>query len=417
MKVALIVDDYPAVSQSFINRLISELAKHDDLQVDILTVNYFDIKKLKILSINNYELLSNGRIRVQSYSSRNKFSLSFIMTFFRYVKGLIINNERSLSILGLFNINLKYHVKAAMLRELLKTNQYDIIHAQFMTIAIYSVLAKSSIPCGQILAYGRGSDVSIKSALKPCEVKLLENKCSGVSKYLFVSESLKVMAIGKGISSSKCSVVHSGISIDEFEFNIPRVIDDSCTIKILQVGRLVDKKGILLSIKILERFLGKVKFIFTVVGDGPLRAEAYRLCEDKKLLEHVIFVGSKSSSECIEIMKEHDVLLVPSLTGVNGDSEGIPNVAKEAMALGCIVVASDHSGLKELVQHEVSGYVFKENNLEDFYFALNYAFSTSSNWERIAINAREVIENKFCAEKIGEYLLGNYLNAKKNSKS
>lgn len=414
MKVALVVDDYPAVSQSFINRLISELAKHNDLQVDILTVNYFDIKKLKNLSINNYELLSNGRIRVQSYSSNNKFSLRLIKTFFRYVKGLIINNKRGLSLLDLFNINLKYHAKAAMLHELLKKNQYDIIHAQFMTIAIYSVLAKTAIPCGKILAYGRGSDVSIKSALKPSEVKLLENEYSGVSKYLFVSESLKVMAIDKGISSSKCSVLHSGISIDEFEFNIPRATEDSCTLKILQVGRLVDKKGILLSIKVLERFLGKVKFIFTIVGDGPLRAEAYRLCEERKLLAHVKFMGSKSSLECINIIKEHDVLLVPSLTGVNGDSEGIPNVAKEAMALGSIVVASDHSGLKELVKHEISGYVFKENNLEDYYLALNYAFSTSSNWKHIAVNARRIIEEKFCAEKIGGLLINNYLDAQKN---
>ncbi len=412
MKVALIVDDYPAVSQSFINRLISELAKYDDLQVDVLTVNSFDIKNLKALSFNNYELLNTGRIRVQSYSSRNKFSLSFIRSFFRYIKGLIINNKRGISILDLLNIKLKYHLKAAMLHELLEKNKYDIIHAQFMTIAIYSVLAKLSIPCGQILAYGRGSDVSIKSALKPHEVKLLEDKHSGVSKYLFVSESLKDMAIMKGISSSKCSVVHSGISIDEFEFHIPRVTDSRCTFKILQVGRLVDKKGILLSIKVLERFLGKVKFIFTVVGDGPLRAEAYKLCEDNKLLEHVEFVGSKSSSECIEIMKEHDLLLVPSLTGVNGDSEGIPNVAKEAMALGRIVVASDHSGLKELIQHEVSGYVFKENNLEDFYLALNYAFSTGSKWKHIAINAREIIEDKFCAKNIGELLVENYLNEK-----
>ena len=50
-------------------------------------------------------------------------------------------------------------------------------------------------------------------------------------------------------------------------------------------------------------------------------------------------------------LDEAHLFILPSITAQNGDQEGIANVLKEAMAMGLIVVATDHSGNAELIDH------------------------------------------------------------------
>ncbi|HGF5710751.1 TPA: glycosyltransferase, partial [Klebsiella pneumoniae] len=47
---------------------------------------------------------------------------------------------------------------------------------------------------------------------------------------------------------------------------------------------------------------------------------------------------------------------------VDGDMEGIPVALMEAMAVGTPVVSTYHSGIPELIEHNVSGFLVGEND-------------------------------------------------------
>jgi len=76
--------------------------------------------------------------------------------------------------------------------------------------------------------------------------------------------------------------------------------------------------------------------------------------------ERITLGGTFPNERVLEIHSRLDVLVVPSIWYENS-----PNVILEAFAAGTPVIASDHGGLAELVQHEVNGLLFRVGDAED----------------------------------------------------
>jgi glycosyltransferase involved in cell wall biosynthesis len=66
-------------------------------------------------------------------------------------------------------------------------------------------------------------------------------------------------------------------------------------------------------------------------------------------------VGAKEHTEVLSILANSDIAVQPSVFARNGSREGIPVALMEAMSCGLPVVASELSGIPELVQDGVSG--------------------------------------------------------------
>jgi colanic acid/amylovoran biosynthesis glycosyltransferase len=62
------------------------------------------------------------------------------------------------------------------------------------------------------------------------------------------------------------------------------------------------------------------------------------------------------------MLDEADIFLLPSVTGADGDMEGIPVALMEAMAVGIPVVSTVHSGIPELIESGESGWLVPEND-------------------------------------------------------
>jgi glycosyltransferase involved in cell wall biosynthesis len=92
-----------------------------------------------------------------------------------------------------------------------------------------------------------------------------------------------------------------------------------------------------------------------LVGDGPLRRELETRIAELDLGAHVHLEGPRPRPEVVEILARADVAVCPSVFTSKGDREGIPVALMEAMASGLAVVASDISGIPELVEDGVTG--------------------------------------------------------------
>jgi glycosyltransferase involved in cell wall biosynthesis len=92
--------------------------------------------------------------------------------------------------------------------------------------------------------------------------------------------------------------------------------------------------------------LGK-DFSAGLVGDGPQRRKLEMLVHQLNLEEHITFYGVKSREEVAELLRQADLLALPSLR------ENQPVAILEALASGLPVVASRIGGIPEVVNPDL----------------------------------------------------------------
>ena len=118
--------------------------------------------------------------------------------------------------------------------------------------------------------------------------------------------------------------------------------------RLLMVGRMSVQKNPLLSVKALA-LLHDIPWHCTLIGDGPLLAEARAVAERLGLCRRIDFRGWASASEVSGVMGQSDILLMPSL------SEGLPMVAIEALSNGLALVGSRIRGLTDVAREGENG--------------------------------------------------------------
>jgi N-acetyl-alpha-D-glucosaminyl L-malate synthase BshA len=94
-----------------------------------------------------------------------------------------------------------------------------------------------------------------------------------------------------------------------------------------------------------------------MVGEGPEREPAEKLCTELGIEDKVVFVGN--SDEVDKILCFSDLFLLPS------EQESFGLAALEAMAANVPVISSNTGGLSEVNIHGVSGYLSEVGDIED----------------------------------------------------
>lgn len=115
--------------------------------------------------------------------------------------------------------------------------------------------------------------------------------------------------------------------------------------ELIFVGRLVSDKGVDVLLKALALVCERgVHPALTIVGDGPERAPLEKLVLELGLKDRVTFSGSQSKHQVADLLREHAILVIPSVI-----DEGFGIVALEGIAAGCAVIGSDGGGLPEAI--------------------------------------------------------------------
>ena len=128
-------------------------------------------------------------------------------------------------------------------------------------------------------------------------------------------------------------------------------------IELLSVGRLVEKKGYLHQLELAARLVEKgVSFRLKIIGSGPLSQLLEKERDRMGLKEKVVFCGALNEEQTRAAFLECDAFLFTGVIAENGDRDGIPNVIPEALAAGCLVLASDNAGASEAFVDGISGF-------------------------------------------------------------
>lgn len=180
---------------------------------------------------------------------------------------------------------------------------------------------------------------------------------------------------------------------------------------ILSVGRLREKKGLdtLIDACHLLRKQGQ-DFVCEIVGYGEEQARLQAQIERLGLEDRVHLVGKLAREEVIKRYERAVVYVQPSRIAADGDRDGIPNVLLEAMSMALPVVASDVSGIPELVGHDLNGLLVKPGDPEALAVAITQLLNDPARCTALGCRARETVTKSFDNDR-NLWLLCDLLNS------
>jgi len=217
---------------------------------------------------------------------------------------------------------------------------------------------------------------------------------------LSVCDAIRDRLLELGIDPRRITTHYIGVSTSAFPYHqrkpVRAKVADGDLIEFLQIGRFVEKKGQEYTIKAFAEFVkGYCNASLTLAGDGPLLDYAKALVSQAGLSDRVAFPGAIGHSEVRSYLFRSDALLYHSVTASDGDQEGVPIGIMEAMATGLPVVATNHSGIPELVDDGITGLIVEERDIAGYVTALTRLCDCGLEMGQ---RARVKIENKFALD-------------------
>jgi len=225
--------------------------------------------------------------------------------------------------------------------------------------------------------------------------------------FLPISGYFKKRLIELGCDEAKVKVHRMGISSADFPFTV-RTLSEDEPVRLLSIARLVEKKGIVYSLRAFARLIRQFDLEYRIVGDGPLRQRIENLIADLGISDRVKLMGWLQQEEVAELLNDTHILVAPSVVGPEGDIEGIPNALIEAQAMGVPVVTTYHSGIPELVQDGKSGYLVPERDVDALTDRLGHLVDNPDLWPAMGKAGRAHVEKKYDIEKLNDQLVEHY---------
>ncbi len=127
---------------------------------------------------------------------------------------------------------------------------------------------------------------------------------------------------------------------------------------VVSVARLHEIKGYDVAIDAFARVAAAVPTArYVIVGEGDLRPELEERAKRLGIADRVQFVGTLTNQETLRLVRRAMAFVLPSRIGQDGDRDGIPTSMIEAMYLRTPAVSTRVSGIPELVDDGVDGFL------------------------------------------------------------
>jgi len=248
-------------------------------------------------------------------------------------------------------------------RREVRRHRPDVIHAHW--IVPQGLVARVAAPGIPLVVTTLGGDLYALN--DPISRVLKRSVLRHASAVTVMNEDMRARAIALGSDPDATHVLPMGAQVAQFADAAVGRAGSAADgpIRLLAVGRLVEKKGFHVLLKALAA-IGGDGWHLTVVGDGPHRANLERAAAGLP----VSFAGQLTRDQLTRADAEAEVAVFPSVRAASGDQDGLPVALLEAMASGCAVVVSDLPGLAEAVEPEVSGIVVPTGDVEELTAAL-----------------------------------------------
>jgi colanic acid/amylovoran biosynthesis glycosyltransferase len=351
MRIAYLVNQYPAGSHSFIRR-------------EILAIERQGFEVLRI-SLRGWDgVLADPDDRAERARTRYVLREGAAPLLWALMRILITRPLRFLRALRLvwrmsrradrpFPVHLAYLAEACRIEPWLRTAETRHLHAHFGTNPA-EVAMLAHVLGGPSWSFTiHGPEEFDRAPLLGLAEKV--HRCSFVVAVSSFGRSQIFRLVGQD-DWAKVHVVHCGL--DRPFIEAPAAVAPA-TRRLVCVGRFHEQKGQLLLLEA-ARYLAQagIQFELVLVGDGELRDQIEILLQSYGLEDCVRITGWIGGANVIEQILAARALILPSL------AEGLPVVLMEAMALRRPVISTYVAGIPELVCPGENGWLIPAGDVE-----------------------------------------------------
>lgn len=311
-----------------------------------------------------------------------------------------VNVYRTGGLLGLFSFLLPKNFLPILiflkaLELIYKNGPYSVIHAyQASQAAGGGCLLKCVYPRTPfLLTVQEGKDLSQQPWLTRLFRWFIFKKvdaATAISGYLAEyiksqNQKISVKVIPNGVDLNKFQVKNEKLKINE------KII--------ITVSRLVKKNGVGDLIEAIYELnanyrLPTANYRLLIVGGGPLAESLRTKVRGLKLEDKVDFISEVSNEELPKYLARADIFVRPSL------SEGLGTAFLEAMAAGVPIIGTPVGGIQDFLKDGETGLFCKVGDPTDIADKIVAIFSDDELKNKLIINARKLVEEKYSWDEI-----------------
>ncbi|MCA9521441.1 MAG: glycosyltransferase [Myxococcales bacterium] len=222
------------------------------------------------------------------------------------------------------------------------------------------------------------------------------------------SEFARRSLVSLGCERERITIQRVGVPLERFAFSARRMPADG-VITLLSVARLTDVKGLRYGIAAVAALAPRYPALrYRIVGDGPLRDDLAAEIRRHGVSERVELLGWRTREELLELYRDAQLFVHPCVKTASGEEEGQGLALQEAQALGLPVIASDHGALPEGMLPDESGYLVPEGDVNALAARIAELLDNPGRWAAMGRAGRRFVEERFDLRRQNDALLSLY---------
>lgn len=284
-----------------------------------------------------------------------------------------------------------------------RSNGLDIIHAHYaLPHAVSAFLARSAAqtdtgrPAPRVVTTLHGTDITLVGndpSYAPLTQFVISASDAATAVSHWLAEETRARFCPGMTSGCDIQVIPNFVDTERFRPGLGKPQDGP---SVVHVSNFRPVKRVPWLMRAFALATEGKRATMTLVGDGPDQAECRRLATTLGVEDRVVFLGLRDALP--ELLAPADVYANSS----REESFGLS--ALEAMACGTPVVGTDAGGVREVVEHGVSGLLAAPEDLEGYAANLRALLFGEADTEAMGRTAREQAVERFRIDRvIGRY--------------
>ena len=342
--------------------------------------------------------LSNGfGSEVVCQAFINNGAMSLPGTFFVRKRDPVESNSRSLARRVIRRLQRPINTArfARLVRARTQAFRPDVLHLHFGTTAA-ALENLGALPDLPMVVSFYGVDVS-ESLRDPGILRAYRSIFQKASVLHVLCDEAQHRLVGAGCSPEKIRIANLPANLD----NIPDIgVVPTNGTRFLIPARFVEKKGHLVLLTAFKRLLQDHPLVrLTCFGYGPT-AWLQRNVAELGLNQAVQIINNQQNgnftAEYIRVLRQHDVVLAPSIRSSTGDDEGGPALTLVmAQAAGKPVIVSDFPGAERSVADGEHGLVVPAGDAAALQQAMAKMVGNHALWQQLGRAGRQRVVHEF----------------------
>jgi colanic acid/amylovoran biosynthesis glycosyltransferase len=226
---------------------------------------------------------------------------------------------------------------------------------------------------------------------------------------LFLAEgpAARQRLIEIGCPAGRARIHPLGVDVSLIPF-VPRDVSGG-NLRLLMAARFTEKKGLEYGLRAFAIVAAREPRVsMTVVGDAgqsqdeqKVKERLLQIARESNASDRIEFAGFVPKERLMSLAASHHVLLQPSVTAPDGDSEGgFPVAMTELAASGMPIIATRHCDIPQLVLEGRTGWLADERDVDGLVAAIESALASPQAVVERGASARRHVEEHYDGRRV-----------------